>query len=505
MKLISKLVPDWPKLAWVASFERHDDHIHVLHGPMVETAVDWIAEAVWAGDFDKGDFDRTELVFGSGVRAREAAVTFVSSGTTIDRLWYTWDGQKGNVSNSLPAILAVTGLSLRLDYDHYVRDIATIIKGLGGYITSIPTDGAQINVVYFDNLVFNGDQVQVASKPDTAPQFRCYDDYIQFLTGTAAQLGQNATSSKRSFSIQALSSISSGYDSPAAAVIARAADCCDTVTFGRATSFWRGPDSGRAIAEQLGLACVEHHDWRKRRCSDESAVWAATGRCCDLGLATLDYPDPLCMFFTGFCGDIVWDYGKRTGQRSFSRTDTSGLGLCEYRLIKGFFNIPVPFWGARHKDELHLLSQSEEMSPWRLGGSYDRPLPRRILEDAGVQRGSFAVRKKNTQSEEFFTWPRSPQASREFSDWLDAAGVRRPNKHFVPALKSITAADNLLAKNVLYKFGWRHKGVRNLLLYRANGLLFQWGNQRLQARCTTALQKLGDHQELAVDVPSTLP
>src|SRR5690606_34238785 len=175
------------------------------------------------------------------------------------------------------------------------------------------------------------------------------------------------------------------------------------------------------------------------------------------------------------------------------------------RLIKGFFNIPVPFWGARHKDELHLLSQSEEMSPWRLGGSYDRPLPRRILEDAGVQRGSFAVRKKNTQSEEFFTWPRSPQASREFSDWLDAAGVRRPNKHFVPALKSITAADNLLAKNVLYKFGWRHKGVRNLLLYRANGLLFQWGNQRLQARCTTALQKLGDHQELAVDVPSALP
>jgi hypothetical protein len=34
------------------------------------------------------------------------------------------------------------------------------------------------------------------------------------------------------------------------------------------------------------------------------------------------------------------------------------------------------------------------MQPWSVGGKYDRPIARRILETAGVQRGTFARRKR---------------------------------------------------------------------------------------------------------------
>jgi UDP-glucose 4-epimerase len=41
-----------------------------IYGPRVEVDSDWFAEAVWAGRYRDGAFDRTDLVFGSGGRAR---------------------------------------------------------------------------------------------------------------------------------------------------------------------------------------------------------------------------------------------------------------------------------------------------------------------------------------------------------------------------------------------------------------------------------------------------
>ena len=53
---------------------------------MVEIQQYWFCEAVWDGNFESGNLDETDLVFGSGGRFRDGRVTFVSSGTTVDRL-----------------------------------------------------------------------------------------------------------------------------------------------------------------------------------------------------------------------------------------------------------------------------------------------------------------------------------------------------------------------------------------------------------------------------------
>ena len=52
----------------------------------MEVCDTWFCEAVWDGDYEAGDFDLTDLVFGSGGRLRDERAIFVSSGTTVDRL-----------------------------------------------------------------------------------------------------------------------------------------------------------------------------------------------------------------------------------------------------------------------------------------------------------------------------------------------------------------------------------------------------------------------------------
>ena len=47
-------VPDWPKLAWVASCAEGSGDVDVLHGPRVEARGEWCVEAAWDGPFAQG-------------------------------------------------------------------------------------------------------------------------------------------------------------------------------------------------------------------------------------------------------------------------------------------------------------------------------------------------------------------------------------------------------------------------------------------------------------------
>jgi hypothetical protein len=55
-----------------------------------------------------------------------------------------------------------------------------------------------------------------------------------------------------------------------------------------------------------------------------------------------------------------------------------------------------PYIGARSRKSLFDLANSEAMRPWSIGGTYDRPIPRRLGEDAGVPRDRFGQRKLAT-------------------------------------------------------------------------------------------------------------
>lgn len=118
------------------------------------------------------------------------------------------------------------------------------------------------------------------------------------------------------------------------------------------------------------------------------------------------------LLFTGFRGDTVWD-GRRGdcwGAEDFVQKDPSGASLGEFRLRTGFLHVPVPALTYTVYPSLRRISSSVEMMPWSvtshvavkrrqgplknlLQRRYDRPIPRRIAEQAGVPRHLFGRAK----------------------------------------------------------------------------------------------------------------
>lgn len=490
MKLVGKQIDYWPKLAWVARIKDGSDTLNVYHGPMVETADQWIVEAVWAGDFAAGNFDQTDLVFGTGIRCRGDHVTFVSSGTVFDRLWHCRNNKTLFVANSLPALLALAGLDLCTDYDYYSRDVMTIVRGgLTERVRTIPTKTVDIDSTYYNNIILNQGKLKEIAKSDSAPFFKSFEDYYQYLTDTAAKLGANCGAYERTNKITPLSSISSGYDSCATATISRLAGCKQTVTIRKSTSFWRGSDSGAPVAEQLGMSCTEYPRTAAYYPLEE-AVWAAEGRAGILNWTLFDYPEPLCLFFTGCHGEKMWDRVDHDHPDPFVRRDTASLGFTEYRLYRGVFQCVMPFWGVKHSRELRAITLSPSMCPWYTNKDYDKPIARRIVEQAGIPRRLFGKLKKNVSHESLFLWPYSANADTSFRRYLAEQGQPAPPAWIIRLVRYLSYVDNLFYKNITRRFGLK-KGRRSWDRFAGPSLLFKWANSELKKTYIQGMEASG--------------
>jgi hypothetical protein len=76
------------------------------------------------------------------------------------------------------------------------------------------------------------------------------------------------------------------------------------------------------------------------------------------------------------------------------RPDFIGVSLQEFRLRVGFIQVPVALFALSCDRSVWEITGSEEMKPWTLGTDYDRPIPRRIAEEAGIPREWFGQKKK---------------------------------------------------------------------------------------------------------------
>ena len=127
--------------------------------------------------------------------------------------------------------------------------------------------------------------------------------------------------------------------------------------------------------------------------------------------------------FTGHLGGTIW--GKRLDSDDvdgdIKRGDMSGQLISEVRLKSGFIHAPVPFIMATETGTIHRITNSCEMAPWRLGNSYDRPIPRRIVEQAGVDRRAFGQYKKAVWNSP--SLPINPVLRRRFLRFLKSRGL----------------------------------------------------------------------------------
>ena len=427
-------IAEWPALAWLARCDARTGAVSVLHGPRVETDREWFCEAAWDGEYALGDFDRTDIVAGSGGRLRDDGVTFVGSGSTVDRL-HSFEGGDRIVwvSNSLPCLLAAIGGEVDPTDPLYGAFFHSVVRGLHKVERWLRTSVGPVQLVYFDNLRWADGVLTVLPKPLGARTFADFASYRSFLARSMFAIMDNARSSKRAHAIRPLGTLSSGYDSTTVCVLARQAGLQEVVTFpkGFRTTTFAEPtedDSGAIAAEILGLRChaVEPND---RKPLEEVPFFAADGWGEELHYLGAAGHFAGRLLLTGYHGDKVW--AKKTPDLSANivRGDISGLSLTEFRLSAGFLHCPVPFWAVRAKADIDRISNSAEMKPWDVPGNYSRPICRRIAEEAGIPRHAFGIRKRASA-----TWPlarRSFLISSSCDDYL--AWVRRHRSGWVRA------------------------------------------------------------------------
>jgi len=413
------LVSAWPPLAWLGRCRPGSDVVEVFHGSWVETTDDWFCEAAWAGDFEQGDFDKTAIIAGSGGRAREGQVVFVSSGSTVDRLQSLSTSEEVLVSNSICCLLAWTHGTLDPSYPHYHRDFSSINQGLSCYQRFLDSSAGQIELTYFDNLVWNGLKLRRDPKMETAPAFTSFAVYRNYLVSTMQEFLGNLSAPARQQGFRPLTLMSKGYDSPTVAAVTRMAGACpEALTFDLDRNGL--DDSGATIAKHLDMTCtvMQRDAWRTLHWP-EIPFMAGTPSGSDVLLKAFESKLSGTVLFTGYAGSLVWEKETQLSAVNLARNDGSGRSLTEYRLWANFIHCPVPYWGARRGKEIVGISQSREMEFWDIPGNYSRPICRRIVEEAGVPREAFGSYKCGISEQlyrpETFLMPATLQ---DYHEWL---------------------------------------------------------------------------------------
>ncbi|MGH7528981.1 MAG: hypothetical protein ACREMN_01220 [Gemmatimonadales bacterium] len=473
MRFDCRRVDVWPPLAWLARCRSGADTVEVQHGARVEVAPRWFCEAVWDGPYAAGDFDRTDLVCGSGGRLRDGAVTFVSAGNTVDRLQLLSRDGEHWISNSLACLLAAVGGAVDPAYPHYFRDFSSIRHGLTRYAPHLATSAGTVRLIYFDNVTWDGAGVAVTPKPPLRRDFGMYERYRGFLDDALRRVVDNGRAAGRRHPLRLLGTISSGYDSPMVAVLGRAVGLRDVVSFDHGVG--ANSDSGQEIADRLGLTVtvIPRDAWRRETLPEVPFI-AADAKGEDVFLKGAEALLGGSLLLTGHYGGKIWSKETTDMGPDVARHDQSGLSLTEYRLRAGFIHCAVPFFGTRQAGDLSQLSRSPALARWDIGGRYSKPIARRVVEEAGVPRGAFGMRKK-ASSVLFFhaTSFLTPAALADYVPWLErhVAGRRPPPAWDRAVRGGVARAARLIASTV------PRAGRAGELLFRAARRAAGWADR----------------------------
>jgi hypothetical protein len=367
------------------------------------------------------------------VRVEGEEVHFVASTALTDRLVFAEEGANLRVSNSLALLLAVTGASLDPTHE-YRAESGFLAAGLDRYERRFRVRhprGITFGQFYHESLVLSPRGIEFRSRGQIH-EFPTFAAYRSALRGAVHALMTNARNPKRRWMFTPYTSASAGYDSAGVSVLAREAGTEFCYSKRRSNSSVLSgsiSDDGTPIARLLGY---ETRELRSGRMARHEVLFRAVSRVSpelafDTLMEEIRESGRLGVVFTGFYGDTMWGIASDRDEAAQMRWPSpSGLSLGEVRLHAGAVHVAVPFLFGRSGASIARISRSEEMLPWRVGGDYDRPIPRRILEEAGVPREWFGRRKRAILDHD--TDPVSPQARTSFFGWLLANTEHHPSE-----------------------------------------------------------------------------
>lgn len=387
MKLSFECIEALPRLAWCAKISRHQEKIKIWHGPWVETRATFFCEGAWSGEFESGDFDECVLM-GSGGKLSGNHFRVTCPHHTLEPISLARFRDAIFVSNSTAFLLAILDDSPNPNSILWGTKLASIVNGLKNYPRKLPTRRNNTIALFHSCNIDINCCLQICSERKMKSQeFQSFSEYESYLEETIRLLGVNVNDPLRKVGYRPVTTISSGYDSPVAAVMSRSIGCKEALTLHTA----RGGaiDSGEEIARILGMRVhVEDRDSLPKADLNDSTFGVP-----DLVFAFEKYLEGA-MLFTGHHGDAVWSLDEVKVSDDLVRSDPSGCFLEEFRMRVGWIHVPVPFIGSLSHPSIFRISQSSEMDPWKTPGKYSRPIPRRIVEEAGVSRRLFGVEKR---------------------------------------------------------------------------------------------------------------
>jgi hypothetical protein len=371
------------------------------------------------------------------------------------------------------------------------------MRGLNHYKRAIRTqDGRSVHLYFHCNVLITPDLNITEFPKSIPPAFTSFDNYMKFLNGAIADVQKNASASGRMVRYEPLATLSSGYDSPACAVLAKQVGCREAVTFTDARPGYASlEDSGAEIGRALGLQVTTFSrlDYLNmpRFPEAEFLAYGAGGE--EVVFAPLEDILKGKLFFTGYLGDTVWNKNLRRTNHDLLMVYPGGSSFGEFRLRVGFVHFPLPAAGYIQHASIHQISNSSELAPWSVANpDYDRPIPRRLVEEAGVPRALFGQDKKAiTQplwNVEQLDAVMSPESFRDFSEFA---------RH-IPLFKNSFERLRYRVMQFLYKLNlrilWRlHAEERTWIPERFTqergpaSLTFHWGFLKTMERYRMAI------------------
>jgi hypothetical protein len=489
MMITCNCIADLPKLSWIAIIDQKSMLVKVLHGRSVEVHDAWVVEGVWDGEFSEGHFHRSENFFGSGIRVEDGKVYFAASSASVDRIFYCRTGRQIIVANSLVNLLAYTDAALDENHD-YVQETTSIFKGEKHYRKEYkiihPTIPCFYQIFYENMIVIDG-EITFESRNQPLDKIVSFEDYHARLSSILGRIRRNYESELRQHKVFPLATLSSGYDSTAVAVLVKDIGVSTCYT-SRKSNSWLPPlvrcmtnDDGTDAAKALKLRWI-YLDNRVKNISDDELYYLATtyakfhSQICISEIVYHSMADDIgkkyeaAVLFNGIHGDKVWDVNAQEEYLvdDIIRPDTAGQNISEIRLKSGLWNVPVPFILARAINNIVDISRSDEMRNWRLDSDYDRPVPRRIAETAGVKRGTFAMRKKAAFSWSY-RYPHNRVLRKQYFQYLkNHHGISPLTAYFIHYLNQL----QVVAQKAMHAFGMRSKAYQQTMFWKQTDLTF---------------------------------
>jgi hypothetical protein len=400
MKLSFEYQKNLPMLAWCARFDRRTATTTVSHGANVEIREGYFYEGAWNEDSDHCDFLDATIFCGTGGKLADGSIRF-SGGT--DKGTPLFSIQKPEaifISNSAIFVMSAAGERPDTMYPFYHYDLLKIYRA-GQYCQdgSLRLDSKTTLHIHYSTIMSIEKDASISFA--THPPCPCptkFETLLDILTKTTDQLFVNAMSSDRSITFTPISTISRGYDAVVGAVLARNAGFTEALTFTDSRAAEPDKDSGTENARDLGMTCIEIDLWDCTNLDiDPIAEFSMP---CESSRITFAASDALLsgrLLVVGNGGDSIWDKFRAPAfdrqAESWARHVDGSLTFVEFRLRVGFIFFAPPYVGVQHNQAIYQITMSSEMAPWSVEGDYDRPIPRRIGEDAGLARQNFGFKK----------------------------------------------------------------------------------------------------------------